>query len=60
MDSRKLIKLLEEDGWRLIRVKGSHHQFKHPDRPSLVTIKHPDPDIPKGTLAGIKRQAGWK
>jgi predicted RNA binding protein YcfA (HicA-like mRNA interferase family) len=60
MNSRKLIKLLEADGWQLARVRGSHHQFKHPDRQGLVTVKHPDPDIPKGTLANIKRQAGWK
>ncbi|HWK53797.1 MAG TPA: type II toxin-antitoxin system HicA family toxin [Hyphomicrobiales bacterium] len=37
----------------------SHHQFKHAKKPGLVTVKHPDKDIPKGTLANIHRQAGW-
>ncbi|MCL1861857.1 MAG: type II toxin-antitoxin system HicA family toxin [Proteobacteria bacterium] len=60
MNSRELIKLLEADGWQLVRIRGSHHQFKNPDRPGLVTVKHPDPDIPKGTFASIKRQAGLK
>ena len=60
MDSRSLIKKLEADGWVLVRVKGSHHQFKHPTKPGLVTVKHPDGDIPAGTLHSIRKQAGWK
>jgi len=60
MDSRQIIKQLEADGWVLTRVKGSHHQFKHPERPGLVTVKHPDRDIPTGTLHSILKQAGWK
>lgn len=60
MDSKTLIKMLEKDGWSLERIKGSHHQFKHPVKPGLVTIKHPDGDIPKPTLYSIARQAGWR
>ncbi|MHC5831363.1 MAG: type II toxin-antitoxin system HicA family toxin, partial [Nostoc sp.] len=26
------------DGWYLDRTKGSHRQFKHPDKPGLVTV----------------------
>jgi len=29
--SRELIKLAEEYGWRLVSVKGDHHNFKHPE-----------------------------
>ncbi|PIV33008.1 MAG: addiction module toxin, HicA family [Lysobacterales bacterium CG02_land_8_20_14_3_00_62_12] len=60
MNSGDVIKQLEADGWVLARVKGSHHQFKHPTKPGLVTIKHPYQDIPKGTLNSIRKQAGWK
>jgi len=60
MNSRELIKQLQADGWFLVRVKGSHHQFKHPHKTGLVTVKHPDRDIPAGTLHNIKKQAGWK
>ena len=60
MDSKQLIRVLERDGWFLARVKGSHHQFKHPVKLGLVTVKHPDGDIPKGTINSIKKQAGWK
>ncbi|MDR1936523.1 MAG: type II toxin-antitoxin system HicA family toxin [Candidatus Accumulibacter sp.] len=59
MNSRQIIRRLEEDGWFLARVKGSHHQFKHAAKPGLVTVKHPGSDIPAGTLVSIKRQAGW-
>ena len=60
MNSKQVIKQLEADGWFLVRVKGSHHQFKHSAKPGLVTVKHPDSDIPAGTLSSIKKQAGWK
>jgi predicted RNA binding protein YcfA (HicA-like mRNA interferase family) len=60
MNSKDLIKQLEAEGWYLARVKGSHHQFKHPAKSGLVTVKHPDKDIPTGTLLNIHRQAGWR
>lgn len=59
MNSRELIARLEAEGWELVRVKGSHHQYKHPARPGRVTVPHPKKDLPKGTLASIFRQAGW-
>ncbi|MCD8005076.1 MAG: type II toxin-antitoxin system HicA family toxin [Oscillospiraceae bacterium] len=56
--SREIIKLLESDGWYLVNVVGSHHQFKHPTKRGRVTVKHPDKDIPKKTLKSIERQSG--
>ena len=58
MDSREIIRRLEAHGWRLARVKGSHHHFKHPTRPETVTVKHPAKDFPIGTLKSIERQSG--
>ena len=58
MDSRTAIRMIELDGWYLVRTKGSHHHFKHPTKPGLVTVKHPDKDIPLPTLKSIKKQAG--
>ncbi len=58
MNSKLLIRMLEEDGWRQVRIKGSHHQFKHPTKPGLVTVPHPKKDLPAGTVNSIKRQAG--
>lgn len=58
MNSRELIKALKAEGWVLDRVNGSHHQFKHPTRPGLVTVPHPKADLPVGTLRSIKKAAG--
>nr|WP_153657034.1 MULTISPECIES: type II toxin-antitoxin system HicA family toxin [Enterobacterales] len=47
-------------GWKCVRTKGSHHQFRHPEQKGLVTVPHPKKDIKPGTLAQIWRQAGIK
>jgi predicted RNA binding protein YcfA (HicA-like mRNA interferase family) len=39
--SREIIKTLKEDGWKEVRVTGSHHHFKHPEKIGVVTIPHP-------------------
>ena len=57
----ELIRLLEQDGWRLVRTKGSHRQFKNPSKPGTVTVAgKPSLDVPPGTLNSILRQAGLK
>lgn len=56
---REVIKLLEVDGWRLDRQRGSHRQYRHPTKPGTVTIAgKPGEDLRAGTLASILRQAG--
>jgi predicted RNA binding protein YcfA (HicA-like mRNA interferase family) len=60
MNSSSLKKMLEKDGWLLDRVKGSHHQFKHPIKKGVVTLPHPRKDIPIGTVNSILKQAGLK
>ncbi len=60
MNSKKIIKKLEANGWYLIRVNGSHHHFKHEEKTGLVTVPHPKPDLPKGTINSILKQAGLK
>lgn len=59
-NSRKLIKMLEADGWIRVAVKGDHWQFKHPEKPGRVTVPHPNKDIKAGTVMSIYRQAGWR
>lgn len=61
MKVAELIRLLEQDGWRVVRTKGSHRQFKNPSRPGTVTVAgKPSLDIPPGTLNSILKQAGLK
>jgi len=58
---RKVIKLIEADGWYLVVTKGSHRQYKHPIKPGRVTIAgHPNDDLASGTLNSIFKQAGLK
>lgn len=60
MKSGDLIKQLEGAGWKRVAVRGSHHQFKHPDQPGRLTVPHPKKDLPIGTLNAILKQAGLK
>ena len=57
---KDLLKLIQEDGWRLVAQKGSHRQFKHPTKPGRVTISgHKDSDdVSLDMEKSILRQAG--
>ena len=56
---RELVRALEEDGWVLVRTRGSHRQFHHPTKPGTVTVSgQPGIDIPLGTLRSALKQAG--
>ena len=62
MKVKEIIKLIEDDGWFLVRQKGSHMQFKHPEKKNVVTVachKLSD-DIAIGTEISILKQAGLK
>ena len=56
--SQEVIRELLADGWYLVNTVGSHHQYRHPEKPGRVTVKHPDKDIPRKTLDSIERQSG--
>lgn len=61
MKVRDVLRLLREDGWYLVRVRGSHARYAHPEKKSLVTVPGQGGDelAPK-TLRSILRQAGLK
>lgn len=58
MTSRDLMRKLKADGWYLVAVKGSHHQFKHDTKKGRVTIPHPKKDLDQRTVKSIFKQAG--
>ncbi|MBT4162097.1 MAG: addiction module toxin, HicA family [Gammaproteobacteria bacterium] len=60
MKSKDLIKELEANGWKLKRIRGSHHQFIHPDFGHSVTVPHPKKDLGKGLVNAIRKQARLK
>jgi predicted RNA binding protein YcfA (HicA-like mRNA interferase family) len=64
MPSRKVrdvIKLVEQDGWYLVRITGSHRQYHHPSNIGTVTIAgRLGQDMKAGTYNNILKQAGLK
>jgi predicted RNA binding protein YcfA (HicA-like mRNA interferase family) len=60
VNSTEVIRKLKADGWTLARTKGSHHHFRHPVKPGIVTVPHPKGDFPIGTLKSIEKQARIK
>jgi len=61
MKVKELIKLIEADGWVQVRQRGSHRQFKHPEKSGTVTVSgKPNVDMPPGTLNNALKQAGLK
>jgi predicted RNA binding protein YcfA (HicA-like mRNA interferase family) len=61
MKFAEVLEKLKADGWYLVATRGSHQQFKHPEKPGRVTVagKASD-DVPAGTLNSILKQAGLK
>ena len=58
---KEILKMLEEDGWIQVTVKGSHRQFKHPTKKGRVTVPGKPKDTqPQETLNSIFKQAGWR
>ena len=56
---RDAIRIVEADGWHLVRTRGSHRQFSHPRKRGIVTIAGTaSKDLAPGTWASILKQAG--
>jgi predicted RNA binding protein YcfA (HicA-like mRNA interferase family) len=56
---KEIVKLIEADGWYLVRQKGSHKQYKHSLKKGVVTIPGKmSADLAPGTAKSILIQAG--
>ena len=62
MKVKDLISLLEQDGWYLVRQRGSHMHYKHKEKPNLITVPNHgmNKDLAKGTENKILKDAGLK
>lgn len=56
VSAKKLEKLLIRLGFILIRQKGSHKFYKHPDGRYTTIPHHPDEDLSRPLLRAILRQ----
>ena len=58
MKVRDVLRLLKQDGWHEVRVRGSHRQLHHRSKPGTVTVAgHLSTEVPPGILKSILKQA---
>ncbi|WP_219412718.1 type II toxin-antitoxin system HicA family toxin [Pseudonocardia nigra] len=54
-----ILKLIQDDGWYLVGIRGSHRQFRHPTKPGRVTVAgKPRRELSHGLERSILKQAG--
>jgi len=57
----EILRRLQNDGWYIVTIRGSHRQLKHARRSGRVTVPgKPNDDLALGTLRSILKQAGLK
>ena len=59
ISGKRMCRVLEERGWTLARINGSHHVYRHTDtgRRTVVPV-HGNLDLKPGTQRSIMRDAG--
>ena len=60
MNSAELTKRLQDDGWVLRGIKGSHHIFTHRTKSGHISVPHPRKDLGIGLMNKLLKQAGLK
>lgn len=61
MKVRDLIRKIEDDGWKHLKTRGSHRQYKHPSKKGRVTVPgHPGDEVHPDTLESVLTQAGLR
>ncbi len=59
MIAAELMWLIENDSWCRVRMRGSHRQYTHPEKPGVLTLRRqPLEEIAPAALQGVLRQAG--
>jgi predicted RNA binding protein YcfA (HicA-like mRNA interferase family) len=59
--AREIIRIIESDGWELVRLRGSHRHYKHPSKKGLVTVPgHGNKELKPAVWNSILKQAGLK
>lgn len=58
VSGKRFCKILERHGWRLERIRSSHHSYSKPGHPTLVVPVHGNRDLATGTQRDLMRQAG--
>jgi len=53
----EVIRALERAGFKMVRQRGSHARFRHPDGRVVTVPVHPGEDVGRGLLRKILRDA---
>ena len=59
MNGKEIIKILEKQGWAVLRIKGSHYRLGK-ERLRVTVPVHGSRDLGKGLLLAIQKQTGVK
>ena len=58
MKDKDLLKLLQQNGWKVIRVQGSHHIMQKGEQIEVIPVH--GRDVPNGLLNKILKSTGLK
>ena len=59
VSGKQLCKVLENHGWLLLRINGSHHIYGKPGAVERLTVPvHGNQDLKRGLLGHLLKQAG--
>lgn len=59
VSGKKLCKTLADNGWTLLRIRGSHHYYAKDGNPITVSVPvHGNRDLKTGILAALLKDAG--
>lgn len=58
MKDKDLLKFLKKNGWKLVRIKGSHHVLQKDGKTTVIPIH--GRDVPTGLLNTILKETGLK
>lgn len=59
ISGKQLCKIVEQKGWILQRITGSHHIYANPQEEKIISIPvHRNQDLKIGTLRSLMRVVG--
>lgn len=59
ISGKRFCKILENRGWILQRIRGSHHIYVNPSSGAIVTVPvHGNEDLKKGILSQLLKSTG--
>ena len=59
ISGKNFVKVLQKNGWEILRIRGSHYMLTHPDYRYTVSVPvHGNEDLKTGLLKQLMKQTG--